>query len=240
MGALLKQPFLTMIQADASGPELSTASEILLARISAVVYGLLQRAPQSAVEQAAASGSNAVLMHHLATMMITEAPAEDAWAVALLRGRVALAERLEASGGVWAADEAVKNLQVSRQTLQQWRNQGRILSLARQDGSFSYPLAQFKPAAADTGAPRPFDAVQQLTGMAGSHMTPEELVGWLATEQPMLAVAGGAPVTPFAALAAGDTERVLEALCWLVQPADDGARTDDADAAEDSATVSTV
>jgi hypothetical protein len=239
MGALLKQPFLTMIQADASGPELSTASEILLARISSVVYGLLQRAPQSAVEQAAASGSNAVMMHHVATMMITESPAEDAWAVALLRGSVALAERLEASGGVWAADEAVANLQVSRQTLQQWRTQGRILALPRRDGSFSYPLAQFKPAAADTSAPRPYDAIQQITGIVRSRMSPEELVGWLATEQPMLASAGGAPVTPFAALAAGDTQRVLDALRWLVLPADDGAPTV-SEAAEDSTSVATM
>lgn len=225
MSTLLKQSFLKMIQADDSAADLSVASEILIARVVGLVYGLVQRAPQGAVVQAAASGSDTALMNSLAAMVITEAPAQDAWSTALLRGRLALAERLEASGGVWTAEEAVTNLQVARQTLQQWRAQGRVIALAREDGSFSYPIAQFKQPVADTVKPRPYDAIKQINGIVGSRLSPEELVALLAAPQAMLTGPDGQQQTPFAALATGDSEGVLDVVRWIVVPPDEDAPT---------------
>lgn len=87
---------------------------------------------------------------------------------------------------MWTADEAGVNLQVSREALRQWRAQGRVLALARQDGSFSYPLAQFKHPEADTGVPRPYDAIKQINEIVGARLSPEELVALLAAPQAML------------------------------------------------------
>lgn len=173
MTSLLKQSFLAVANVDESAPDLPLASEILLARISAMAYSLVHRAPQSAVVAAAAAGSNSALMEALASMASTESPSQDAWTSALLRGRFTLAECLEASGGVWTAEEAVVHLGVTRQTLQQWQSQGRVLALARHDGSFSYPVAQFEPAAADTEPPRPYGAIRQINEIVGASLSRE-------------------------------------------------------------------
>jgi len=79
MTALLNRPFLAMVGADTSAPEKSPASEILIARFSSLIDSLVSRAPQAAVIRAAAAGSNAELVHALADMVVTEAPADDAW-----------------------------------------------------------------------------------------------------------------------------------------------------------------
>ncbi len=223
MTALLHQPFLTMVGADASSPEVSPASEILIARFSSLIYTLVSRAPQAAVIRAAASGSNAELMHALADMVVTEAPADDAWTTALLQGSVALAACLEAAGGVWTADEATTRLMVKRQTLQQWRDSGRVLALQRHDGSYSYPVAQFAPPVSDTGAPRPYEAIAQITQTVGSRLSVEELVALLATPQPLLRDKAGAPMAPFTALALGEAPRVLDLMRWVVTPPDTDA-----------------
>ena len=223
MTALLNQPFLSLVGADASAPDMPPASEILIARFSSLIYTLVRRAPQGAILRAAASGSNAELVHALAEMVVTEAPADDAWTTALIQGSVALALCLEAAGGVWTADEAMTRLQAKRQTLQQWRDGGRVLALQRQDGSFSYPVAQFQPPASDAGVPRPYEAIAQINEIVASRLSPEELVALLATPQSMLPDAHGRPMTPFAAIASGDTARVLDLVRWVATPADEGA-----------------
>ncbi len=220
MTALLNRPFLAMVGADASAPDMSPASEILIARFSSLIYSLVSRAPQAAVIRAAAAGSNAELVHALADMVITEAPADDAWTTALMQGSVALAACLEAAGGVWTADEATTRLMVKRQTLQQWRDSGRVLALQRHDGSFSYPVAQFEPPVSDTGVPRPYEAIAQISEIVGSRLSTEELVALLATPQVMLRDKTGQPMTPFAALALGETTRFLDLVRWVVTPPD--------------------
>lgn len=115
------------------------------------------------------------------------------------------------------------HLRVTRQTLQQWRNQGRVLALARPDGSFSYPLAQFKRPEADTGLPRPYEVIRQINDIVGARLSPEELVGLLASPQAMLVGSDGTNSSPFAAIAAGEVEGVLALVRWVVTPADEGA-----------------
>jgi len=51
-------------------------------------------------------------------------------------------------------------------------------------------------------------------------MTTEELVAMLATAQPMLAHADGSLQTPFAALAAGETDSLLALVRWVATPPD--------------------
>ena len=223
MTALLNRPFLAMVGADASAADMPQASEILIARFSALIYTLVLRAPQASVMRAAASGSNAALVHALAEMVVTEGPADDAWTTALLQGSVALAICLEAAGGVWTSDEATTHLRAKRQTLQQWRDSGRVLALQRHDGSYSYPVAQFEPPVSDTGVPRPYEAISQISQLVGSRLNAEELVALLATPQAMLPDAHGHPLTPFAAMAAGDTARVLDVVRWAVTPDDEDA-----------------
>ena len=209
-----------MVRAEPSAPEMSAASEILIARVSQLIYTLVQRAPQAAVMQAAASGSTAALLDAVASMVVTAAPADDAWTVSRLRGTVALAHRVEAAGGVWSAEEATTHLQVKRQALHQWRDAGRVIALQRSDGSFSYPVAQFQPANSDLTAPRPYPAIAEITATIGARMSAEELVAILATPQPMLAHEDGSLQTPFAALEAGESDRVLALVRWVATPAD--------------------
>ena len=219
MSNFLTEPFLMVVHEEGPAPLLSPASEIFLRRVATLVYGLARRAPQTAVMQAASAGSDTALIRALADMVITEAPA-DAMATALLRGRLALAECLEASGGVWTAEEAVDTLRVKRQTLQLWRDQGRVIALRRSDGSYSYPIAQFAPATSDASVPRPYDAIRTMHELVGGHLSAEELVSLFATPQPMLRDAAGHEQTPFQVLAAGDVDRVLDLVRWVVTPPD--------------------
>lgn len=133
---------------------------------------------------------------------------------------MALAACLEAAGGVWTADEASTRLKVKRQTLQQWRDRGRVRALQRHDGSYSSPVVQLAAPVSDTGAPRPYEAIAQITESVGSRLATEELVALLATPQPLLRDKAGQLMTPFAALALGDTAGVLDMMRWVVTPPD--------------------
>jgi hypothetical protein len=220
MTARLHQSVLDMLSADTLPPEVSEASAILITRVNALLYDVVRRAPQAAVMRAAAAHSNATLLQAVADLVVTEATADEDWNTALLRGTVALAACLEAAGGVWTAGEATMHLGVTRQTLQQWRDRGRVLALPRRDGSYAYPVAQFKPPVSDTGAPGPYAAIAQITKVVGSRLRPEELVALLATPQPLLRDEAGAPMTPFTALARGEAARVLALVNWIVTPSD--------------------
>lgn len=111
-----------------------------------------------------------------------------------------------------------------------------MLALQRHDGSFSYPVAQFRPPASDAGVPRPYEAISQLSAVVGCRLSPEELVALLATPQAMLPNAHGHPVTPFAAMVSGDAARVLDLVRWVVTPADEHAP----DVAAGGATIPTA
>ncbi len=82
-------------------------------------------------------------------------------------------------------------------------------------------------AAADTGAPRLYAVIKQINGIVGSRFSLEELVALLATPQPVLARPDGQQQTAPAALAAGNSEPVLELIRWIVVRPDEGAPTAD-------------
>jgi hypothetical protein len=168
----------------------------------------------SAVETVAALGQDIESAPERARMDETSA-VEEAFA----RGRVALAERLEAAGGVWTTDEATTHLGLTRQTLQNWRAQRRVVALPRHDGSFVYPVAQFEASSADTGASRPYPAIQVINTLLADLMVAEELVAFLATPQEALSH-GDVPRTPFAAMRDGATDDVLAMARWIAAPPD--------------------
>ena len=76
MSELLKRPVFEVVGADPSGPDLSPAGEIVLSRMCRFVYGLIQRAPEDVLKQAAASGSDAAVMLALVTLASSDAAAE--------------------------------------------------------------------------------------------------------------------------------------------------------------------
>ena len=223
MPTMLRQHFLEALGAHEGEADLPAASEIFLLRSMRMLYDLTLRAPQSALMEAAASGSNAALLRSISELVLTESPASEAWEAVMLRGRVALAEAVEATGGVWSTEVALERLQVSRQTLLNWRRERRVLALPRAGNTFVYPVAQFAAPGSDADVPRPYEVIQQIALRVGAHLTPEELVGLLATPQDMLARDDGHPMTPFAAIAAGAGDDVLRLVDWFVTPADDGA-----------------
>ncbi|MEO7360354.1 MAG: hypothetical protein ABI120_08490 [Gemmatimonadaceae bacterium] len=223
MSTILDHPLRTLVNADAAEPGLSQTAEALVARVAAMVYGLVRDASPTAVSHAAASGSNAALVGALAEIVASTGSADDEWTMAMLRGQVALAELLENAGGVWTADVAVTRLGVSRTTLQNWRKQGRVVCIRTEDGSFVYPAAQFEQPRSDRSQPRPYPGVSEVSALLAKQMTPEELVALLATPQDMLATSKADARTMFQAMADGDTEHALVVAHWVATPADDGA-----------------
>ena len=220
MASPLSDELLEALGAPRTGEALPAVSQVFLLRSMRMLYELARNAPPSVMVDAAAAGSNAALVRAISELVITESPASEAWEAAMLRGRVALGEILEASGGVWSTEEVMTHLAVTRQSLHQWRSTGRVLALPRAGNTFVYPVAQFVPAAADTGVPRPHPAIRWINERVDGRMSPEELVAFLATPQEMLAGSDAQPVTPFAALAAGEEEAVRRSLEWVLTPAD--------------------
>jgi len=198
------------------------AGEILIARIASLVYDLVQRAPRSAVAQAAASGSSVGMIGAVVELLQYETPSTDDRLRAMLTGRVALAKALQESGGILLADEATDRLSVSRATLQNWRDKGQVLALQVADGSFVYPVGQFEQPSHDATRPRPYKAIEEIRKTAGDWLTVDELIGLLVSRQDFLASADGAR-TGFQALADGDAARVIEMVRHVATPADEGA-----------------
>lgn len=220
MASPLSAEVLEALGASDTDQELPAVSQVFLLRSMRMLYELARHAPAAVLADAAAAGSNTALVRAISDLVITESPAAEVWEAAMLRGRVALGEILEAAGGVWSTEEVVAHLAVTRQTLHQWRSSGRVLALPAAGNTFVYPVAQFIPAAADTSVPRPHPAIRWICALADGRMSPEELVAFMATPQEMLAGTDGHPVTPFASLAAGEEEAVRGVLEWVLTPAD--------------------
>lgn len=79
--------------------------------------------------------------------MISDNPSTDVGgdplAGALLRGKTAQAELLQAEGGALGPTEVAKRLVVSRQTINNWRDQGKLLGLETARRGVLYPAWQF-------------------------------------------------------------------------------------------------
>jgi len=103
-----------------------------------------------------------------------------------LEGRLRLARLLDAAGGVWTAVEARRALGVSRTTLLTWRQQGKVLALPQPDGTFSYPVAQFRAPTSDIGRPAPLPGLRGVLAAAAGRVQPEVLLGMLLAPQPAL------------------------------------------------------
>jgi len=219
---LLSPQMLQALGVPAS-PPLTAATESFLLRGLAVLYDLAQRAPQDALAEATAAGSTLAYLRAITELAITAAPPVDEWTVALLRGHLALAAALEAAGGVWTDDEVVERCAVGTETLLRWREQHRVLALARPDGTFVYPVAQFSLRETDADVMEPYAAMRGVLQRVGDAMSQAALAGLLATPQPMLAQADGRAVSPFAALAAGRAQETMALLDWVLTPSDAGA-----------------
>lgn len=227
--AMLDQPLRAVVHA-AADARLTPLAEAVVARVAAMTYELVRHASPAAMLTAAASGTNAALVGALAELVGSEAHAPDPLALARLRGQVTLATRVAESGGVWPADIAIEQLNVTRSTLQNWRMSRRVVALERDDGSFAYPVAQFERPRSDLTSPRPYPILAQLGAIVADRLTSEELVALLATPQEVLAGADGAARTAFDALAAGDADAVIALVTHAVTPADEGAPLVDGDA----------
>ncbi len=220
---ILDQPLRAVVQASPSDSRLTPVAEAVVARVATMVYQLVSHASPAAVMTAAVSGSDVALVSALADLVGVESQQPDPVALARLRGHVSLAARVAESGGVWPADKAIEQLNVTRSTLQNWRTSRRVVALERDDGSFAYPVAQFQQPRSDMTAPRPYPALMQLGSIVGDRLTAEELVVLLATPQEELANADGRSRTAFDALAAGDVDAVVAMVTRVVTPADAGA-----------------
>lgn len=210
MARLLDESLATLLDVPVTGavrPEVAA----FVARVATLAFTTASAVPPTATIRALAANTPESLLGAFAELLTTAnvgpgAPAP--FAAALLRGRVVLADVLARSGGVWRADEAQARLRVSRTTLLQWRDAGRVLAVPVAD-SFVYPVAQFAPPATDLEAPRPYPAMADVLAAARGRLTSGELAGLLATPQASLAAADGEPRTGFAAIAAGDAARVV-------------------------------
>ena len=233
MSTILEQPLGAIVKRPGMGTKpMTDAGEILLARVATLVYDLVQRAPKAELTQVASSGSSADFVNGLAELLRYETPSTDERLTALLAGRLALAKVLEASGGVLLADEAAKRLGVTRSALQNWRDTNRVLALRAADGSYIYPVGQFEQPKTDAQHPRPFEAIKDIRDLVDDALTVDELIGLLASPQPMLAHRGR-DRSGFEALADGDAQSVLDMIRHTITP-------DDADAPPVVAEISTT
>lgn len=220
MARLLDEPLASLLDVPTSGPVRPEVAAFV-ARIATLAFTTASVAPPAATARALAANTPETLLAAFAELLMAggRAGASAPLAAGLLRGRVALADALAQSGGVWRADEAQARLKVSRTTLLQWREAGRILALPLAD-SFAYPVAQFAPPATDLESPRPFPAIAAVVAAADGRLTAVELAGLLATPQPALAAAGGPPRTGFAAIADDDAARVVGMVRHVVSAPD--------------------
>jgi hypothetical protein len=221
MATLLDQPLEALL--DAPGvTDVSPQVEAFVARVATLALTVGAASATAAVTRALAAGTPEALLGVFADLLAMRSPSAPG-AEAALRGRIALAEVIRQSGGLWRADEAPARLGVTRATLQAWRDGQKVLALRLGDASYGYPVAQFAPPASDLAHPRPLAGLAEVLAAVGDRLSAEEVAALLATPQPALAGAGGAPRSGFEALAAGDVALVVGLVEHVVTPADEGA-----------------
>jgi hypothetical protein len=216
MTTLLDEPLASLIEAH---PDAAVSPEAgaLVARMASLAFSVATASGQPDVLRTLAAGTPTALLSAFAELVAAYSPANPGARLAL-RGRLALAEALERTGGLWRADEAQAALGVGRATLQSWRDGRKVLALPLPGGSFGYPVAQFAPPASDLARPRPQPGLAAVLAAAGDALTSQELFLLLATSQPALAGQTG-----FEALAAGGGSEVAALVAHLTTPADAGA-----------------
>jgi hypothetical protein len=205
--------------ASVPAPPRSPIAESVAARAAGLAAALVDRASPATLLNAASAPTDSAFLGAMADLLL-ETAYPDSVASARLRGRIALARAIEQAGGLWTADQAQHELGVKRSTLQNWRDDGRVLALAAADGSFLYPIAQFEPPATDLTRPRPFPAIAAITAKASNTLSSEELIALLCVPQPMLSDANDLAISPFDALARGREDSVLAMLDWLREDPD--------------------
>ncbi len=221
MTAFFDRPVGSIVEA--SGGSVAPEAQAVVARMAQMAYDVASSVGKGELLRALSTSSPTAFLGVFAELMATCAPASSD-AVNALRGRLALAQWIEKSGGLWRADEAQEELGVSRATLQSWRDSQRILALPMGDGSFGYPVAQFAAPDSDLERPRPHPAVAEILQAAGDSIAPQELFLILAAPQPALALArGGEPRSGFDAIRDGDGNLVASLVTHMVTPADEGA-----------------
>jgi hypothetical protein len=221
MAKLIDQPlsaFLSPEQADRLGPE----GEAVVARIAQMAASISLTMGRTELLSALSASTPAAFLSVLAERM-AGASAPSLSALETLRGRIALAEAVERTGGLWRADEAQRELDVSRATLQSWRDGGRVLALPLGDGSYGYPIVQFVRPSSDLESPRPHPDLVKILGAAGEALQVPELFQVLAAPQPTLADSAGRARTGFEAMHGGEADLVAAMIAHLVTPADAGA-----------------
>ena len=196
--------------------------EALVVRLARLARDAFGEAPEASVLDALASASDVGLLTifaHVVSLRPVEAhPVMDA----ILRGQLAVAELIARSGGLWSADVAMEKLDVSRQTLANWRRSWRVLAIPRLE-TFEYPVAQFRPAGGRGMRPEPYTEMREILLIAGGQLAPIEVLSVLATPQDALATADGAPRTGFTALHEGHGQHVIAFVRMLVRRDDEDA-----------------
>jgi hypothetical protein len=212
MTALLEKPFGEIIDATPAPPTPSEElAQALAARMAAETYRVAAHAI-SAADLAATSLPDLVA---LVARFVGELSIGTTRARVAMRGQVALMEALERSGGVWQADEAQEQLDVTRETLRRWRDDRKVLALPTATGSFRYPVGQFARSHGDDEPFRPLAGLNDVLARIGDRLTPEETLLLLATPQRAWEGRSG-----FAALANGDMKDVIQFVTHVVKPQD--------------------
>lgn len=229
MNALLDQPLGTLLEHTASPTPASDLAEALTVRMARLAFSISAGAGRGELAQVLAAGSPAAFFRAFVDVFAAHQP-HDVQALLLLKGRVEVLSALEASGGLWRADEAQKQLRVGRASLQAWRDDRTVLALPLPDGSFGYPVAQFAAPPSDLHPPRPYATIKTVLQRADSRLAAEEVFLLLATPQEALADDPAAPEsawpTGFQCLARGDAERVIALVAFVVRDSDEGAPDD--------------
>lgn len=222
MSAFFDQPVGAILESAPNG-KVAPEAQAVVARMAQMAYEVATSVGKGDLLRALSTSTPTAFLGAFAELMSRCAPASPE-ALNALRGRIALAESIERSGGIWKSDEAQAELDVSRATLQSWRDSRRVLALPFGDGSFGYPVAQFAAPSSDLERPRPNPAIAEVLHAAGDAIAPQELFLLLATPQPALALDhGGEARSGFDAMRDGDGALVVSLVTHLVTPSDEGA-----------------
>lgn len=221
MSSILDRPLRALLEPGQAG-KLGPEGEAVVARLAQMAANIALTMGKSELLTALSASTPAGFLGVLAERLACAQPPNQS-ALEALRGKVALAESIVSSGGLWRADEAQRELRVSRATLQAWRDGRRVLALPMGDGSFGYPVVQFTRPSSDVEAPKPHPAMAKVLEAAADRLDAPELFVVLAAPQPALAKPGGDARTGFEAMHDGDAESVVGLIRHLVTPEDEGA-----------------
>jgi helix-turn-helix protein len=174
------------------------------------VTELVRHVPARQLSRAQEEVSPLRRLSALVAGVVQFAPTADPLAAAQARAAARQSQLIEQAGGLLSPEEAAERIGMSRQTVSNWRRQGRLLAIPRGRRDFAYPAMQF-------GGGGVLPGIDLVLG-ASNLRDPWSQLGMLLTPAETL---GGD--TPLQALRVGRIDEAVRVARRAGAPLDEGA-----------------